>query len=290
MCRPYRLRPSLLATLAAGQGDREVFGLTKLDNALYVIYRKSDTINVYTAQQPYTQLRSIHVNGLKIPTALRPALSTTACMLLTMGVAGSGKWRSITLQSSGLRSKIRCPCLWRRMDALCCCWRLMYSAAENTARVTVEWKCTMQLASDWQSSNCQTALLTRITSYKQPTSLSLFVTETETELNRVCEVNNEGNIVTSYGGSRGSGLGQLDAPAHIVLDSEERVIVADCANRRVLLLSRQLDIQRVLLSWSRDYPGRLHYDTVTSQLMVGMQSGRVEIYRLQWNFTAMDQS
>ena len=167
----------------------------------------------------------------------------------------------------------------------------MYKAVEALEHGVVEWKCTVQLASDWQSSNCQTALLTLSTSYKQPTSLSLFLTEiTCTELNRVCEVNNEGNIVTSYGGSRGSGLGQLDAPVHIVLDSEERVLVADSGNRRVLLLSRQLDIQRVLLSWSRDFPWRLHYDKDTTQLMVGMESGRVEIYRLQWNFMAMDQS
>jgi len=105
----------------------------------------------------------------------------------------------------------------------------------------------------------------------------------DTQQNRVCEVNNEGIIVASYGGPPGSGLRQLHLPVHLALDNKERVIVADCFNQRVLLLDRRLNIQRVLLSWStesRDAPLRLVCDSDKSQLLVGLYSGRTEIYKL----------
>jgi hypothetical protein len=93
-------------------------------------------------------------------------------------------------------------------------------------------------------------------------------------------VNNEGVVVKSYGGSRGRELGQLNWPAHVALDSEERVFVADCDNDRVLLLEKQLNFQRVLLTWSGDRPCRLFCDRQTTQLMIGLKSGQVDIFSL----------
>ena len=58
MCRPYRLRPSLLTTFTSQQ-VRPVAGLTELDNKLYVVYQRSDTINVFTTEQPYIQFRRL---------------------------------------------------------------------------------------------------------------------------------------------------------------------------------------------------------------------------------------
>jgi DNA-binding beta-propeller fold protein YncE len=102
-------------------------------------------------------------------------------------------------------------------------------------------------------------------------------------LHQVCEVNNAGVIVKSYGGSRGNKLKHLNWPAHVALDSEKRVFVADSGNDRVLLLDKQLNIQRVLLTWSRDRrPCRLFCDggRETTQLIVGLDSGQVEVFRL----------
>ena len=104
-----------------------------------------------------------------------------------------------------------------------------------------------------------------------------------TELNRVCEVNNEGNIIATFGGSRGSGIGQLATPLCIALDSEGRVLVVDTDNRRVVLLNKQLNTQlRVLVSWNNNwYPHCILYDKDTGQLIVGFcQNGQVDIYSL----------
>jgi hypothetical protein len=106
--------------------------------------------------------------------------------------------------------------------------------------------------------------------------------ERDTDLHRVCEVNNEGVTVKSYGGLRGSDLGHLDWPRYIALDREERVFVADYGNGRILLLDKQLNIERVLLTLSHDRgPWRPFYDLVTTQLMVGLLSGQVKIFSLK---------
>jgi hypothetical protein len=102
-----------------------------------------------------------------------------------------------------------------------------------------------------------------------------------TELNRVCEVNSAGDIVKSYGGSRGSQLGQLYMPIHVALDSNEHIVVADAGNQRVVLFDRQLNTECNLLSWTDDGPWRLIFDTETAELAVGLQSGLVEIYNLR---------
>jgi hypothetical protein len=87
VCRPYRPRPSLLATFDDGpvresEGESvrsQVLGLTTLDNKLFVVYFESATIYVYTRHSPYTQLTNIHVNGLKQPTDIA-ACSINSCL------------------------------------------------------------------------------------------------------------------------------------------------------------------------------------------------------------------
>jgi len=101
------------------------------------------------------------------------------------------------------------------------------------------------------------------------------------EMNRVCEVDMTGRMLKAFGSSPGEGVGQ---PGHVSLDDEERIIVADRLNNRVLLLTKQLMLQRVLVTWpvsddARD-PVRLHYDSQSGQLLVGLATGHVDIYKL----------
>jgi len=104
------------------------------------------------------------------------------------------------------------------------------------------------------------------------------------EMNRVCEVDMTGRMLKAFGSSPGEGVGQLKGPGHLSLDDEERIIVADFLNHRVLLLTKQLMLQRVLVTWphSDDVRGpvSLHYDSQSGQLLVGLLSGHVDIYKL----------
>ena len=61
-------------------------------------------------------------------------------------------------------------------------------------------------------------------------------------------------------------------PSHLSLDSEGRVLVADCLNHRILLLNIELQLQRVLIDTNPQLklggPERLCYDELSSRLYV----------------------
>jgi len=97
-----------------------------------------------------------------------------------------------------------------------------------------------------------------------------------------------GRMLKAFGSAPGEGVGQLNWPCHVSLVDEERIIVADYFNNRVLLLNRELMLQRVLVKWRRPQsrgdvgrPLRLHYDSHSGRLLVGLGSGHLDIYQLR---------
>jgi len=68
-------------------------------------------------------------------------------------------------------------------------------------------------------------------------------------VNRVCKISADGrHIIKSHGGQPGSDIGQYDEPAHLAVDNNEFVFVADRRNSRVTLLSPTLDYVRQVVS------------------------------------------
>ena len=60
-------------------------------------------------------------------------------------------------------------------------------------------------------------------------------------LHRVCVVGDDGKVTRSYGGQRGSDVGQLNGPCHLAVDKDSQFIfVADHSNAKVVLLSPTL--------------------------------------------------
>ena len=75
----------------------------------------------------------------------------------------------------------------------------------------------------------------------------------------------DGQVLATYS--------DVDGPEHLSIDSEGRVLVADCLNDRILLLSRQLGLERVIIDKTNSqvklrWPVRLSYNELTSQLYV----------------------
>jgi len=62
----------------------------------------------------------------------------------------------------------------------------------------------------------------------------------ETDERQVCIIDTSGHIVQSYGGPRGSDIGQMKTPRHLIVDTHGHVMVADPRNNRVELLSPTL--------------------------------------------------
>jgi len=77
----------------------------------------------------------------------------------------------------------------------------------------------------------------------------------------------------------------LSRPHHLSSDSEGRVLVADCDNDRIILLSSGLQLQRVLIDRSSQvglrWPYRLCYNELTSQLYVLHYSDVVSLFNLR---------
>ena len=87
-------------------------------------------------------------------------------------------------------------------------------------------------------------------------------------LHRVCLVDVKGRVTRSYGGQRGSGVGQLNFPCHLAVDEDSQFIfVADWLNGRVVMLSPTLEFVR---HFSKGVPGprRLYFHQKTRRLFV----------------------
>ena len=75
---------------------------------------------------------------------------------------------------------------------------------------------------------------------------------------------------------------------HVTSLNDEEIVVADTHNDRLLLLNQQLMLQQVLVTWhpqsrSEDAcgPFRLHCDSPSGRLLVGLANGHLDIYQLR---------
>jgi len=270
--------------------QRAVVGVTTLNNKIFVVYRKLPFIVVYMSQQPYTRLPNISVNGLKSPYDIAAGSS---CLYLS-DVGSVAIWRVKAADSkvdqwlSGVRAVSVSVTSEEKLVLL-----VGVDGQGSLAERNSTWYCEIQIYSrgavketviklsrDIVSPNCvvMTTRKTFIVSYGWPWH----------EMNRVCEVDMTGRMLKAFGSAPGEDVGQLNTPWRLSLDDEERVIVADAFNNRVLLLNKQLMLQRVLVTWhprpdSHDarHPTRLHYDSHSGRLLVGLNDGHLDIYQLR---------
>ena len=61
------------------------------------------------------------------------------------------------------------------------------------------------------------------------------------DLHRVCLIDNRGNLIKSFGSTKGSGNANLSHPYRLVVDRNGSILVADYMNNRVVLLNKQLE-------------------------------------------------
>jgi len=269
---------------------RDVTGVTTLNDKIFVIHNELPFIVVYMSQQPYTRLPNISINGLKSPYDIAAGSSC----LYVCDPGSIAIWRVKAADS--------------KVDQ----WLSGLAAA--SVSVTSEEKLVLMVAVERQgraaernanyrgeiwiySAGAVKETVTKLSPYITA-PLCVVMTTRKTfiisygcrshEMNRVCEVDMTGRMLKAFGSSRGKGVGQLKIPWCVSLDDEERIIVIDMGNNRVLLLTKQLMFQRVLVTWhprphSDDacHPFRLHYDRQSGQLLVGLHTGHLDIYQLR---------
>ena len=94
----------------------------------------------------------------------------------------------------------------------------------------------------------------------------------------MCVVGDDGKVTRSYGGQRGSEVGQLHCPRYLAVDNDSQsIFVADEINCRVVLLSPTLEFVRSIDGLSR--PQRLYFHQTTQRLFIGHE-GDVTIIQL----------
>jgi len=263
--------------------------VTTLNDKIFVVYDELPFIVVYMSHEPYTRLPNISINGLQYPYDIAAGSS---CLYVSDPLS-EVIWRVKAADSkvdqwlSGLGAMSVSVTSEEKLVLLVAV-DLQGSVEERTLNYVCEiqiysagavHETVIKLSPDITTPHCvvMTTRKTFIVSYGKEWH----------EKNRVCEVDMTGRMLKAFGSSPGEGVGQLNSPWRVSLDDEERIIVADCHNHRVLLLTKQLMLQRVLVTWhpqphivDAGGPGSLHYDSQSGQLLVGLYTGHVDIYKL----------
>jgi len=93
---------------------------------------------------------------------------------------------------------------------------------------------------------------------------------------QVSEVSTECQVLRQFSGS-------LSSPAHIAVDRQGNIFVADCGYCRILLLGAQLALRRVVIDEHQlndRWPSRLCYTEQSGQLLVGFRDGSVAVFHM----------
>ena len=69
-------------------------------------------------------------------------------------------------------------------------------------------------------------------------------------LHRVCLIDNQGNLIKSFGSTPGSGNANLTSPYRLVVDRNGFILVADHSNSRVVLLNKQLEYVKDIIQFN----------------------------------------
>ena len=287
-CSPHRYRVGPVTQLKYKE-RRAVAGVTTMNNKIFVVCRKLPFIVVYMSQEPYTQLPNIPINGLKNPQDIAAGsrflyVNDPRSRAIWQVKEDDGKvhqWISrVRAASVSVTSEEKLVVL------------VAVDIRGNVKERNKTWRGEIRIYSPDAVREAFIKLSRDIT-----TPLCVLMTTRKTfivsyglewhEMNRVCEVDMTGRMLKAFGSAPGKDVDQLSTPWRASLDDEERIIVADTQNHRVLLLNEQLMLRRVLLTWypqsssNARGPHRLHYDISSGRLLVGLRKGPLEVYKLR---------
>jgi len=244
------------------QGDG-VWGVTTLDNVIYVLRRKEmEQIAAYYADS-YRLQKKFSVPGL------RGAYGIVACPLYQCLYA-SGYCDSCVHRVALINDTVTS---WPVYDT----YRSLSVTDTHSVLVTcIDVRKIKEFGTGGKLLR-QIQLPDHVVSPRHAIQLSSgeFIVchgRTDDPVQRVCLIDSNGHVVKSYGGPKGSGTQQVDVPAHLAVDRNGFVFVADLNNDRVLLLSPALTFVREVLSreqlkWS---PLRMWLDHDRYRLYVGV--------------------
>ena len=249
-----------------------VWGITTLKNLIYVLrVKESEQIAVYDADSTYRLQRKITVG------CVRGGGDIAACQYFQcLYVCGADDQylHKVTLLNDNVTN-------WRVNDNSC------FLSVTDTHSVLVtckEVRKIKEFSTDGELLR-QIQLPQDVVSPCHTIQLSSgeFIVchgDNDDPVHRVCLIGSDGHVIMSYGRPLGSGAQQMDVPAHLAVDRNGFVFVADAGNDRVLLLSPALTFVREVLSreqlkWR---PLRLWLDSDRRRLYVAVNKWEGDKY------------
>lgn len=289
--QPFRAFPRKLPSLPCDDDcrSRDVFGLAKVGDLIYVVRRHMPKISIYRTSSPYEHVRDIELESSSLLT----------CLI----ASESGKYLF-------LADKME-RCVWS-VEA---CHYDKHQTKKMTHSIkkliSLRGKITVQSLSVVPGDESLAVLISNETdlgdSWKNAVQLYKFNNdESVTGKKRVTTPDNawcicctKETIVIGYGNenqpSEYSGVQEMDynggvlrrykgfIPQSIHRDGESGTLyVADPRNRKILMLNAKFELKRVLLEWSDadKQPVSICNDRITSKLFVGFSCGEVDVYKI----------
>ena len=263
-----------------------VWGIACLDDNIFVLsFSPSDRIKVFEDHEPYHQIREIRVEGFGWPRDLisceeTKQLYVSDCHNGCIWQIGLNTRRFLTTSEYGPHT------LSQRHQ------QLTVTPVEGNALYVYHVR--------WGELVRRVPLPEHVEAYHavETSAGTFFVCQTgrgwptNTQHDKVVEVDHNGKLLREYGGQRGDGLQQLNSPCYLLFLSENsddnggRLLVADRVNSRVVELNpRTLEFVQILLDVRRDKlsgePWRLRYDERNEELFVGQSAGGIVAYSLE---------
>jgi len=255
----------MLHTLPDGE---PVWGVTSLDNLLYVLRQRSEEIEVYD-KDSYKLQRSITVPELIVGNHMIACVHNRCAYI--SDIADTNK----CIHRVGLPHGVDVT-NWPVNDIPLC---LSVTDTHSVLVTCREVRKIKELTTDGKLLR-QIQLSEDVVSPWHTIQLSSgeFVVchgDVDDPLHRVCLIGSDGRVVKSYGGPVGSGTQQMNVPAHLAVDRNGFVFVADLINQRVLLLSPALTFVREVVSREqlKCWPLRLSLDSDRRRLYVAVNGG-----------------
>jgi len=260
-------RPTLLHVMPK---NGYITGMTALDQEIYVVRGSAREVDVYNADN-FILKRKLNIIGSKSLVAVVACVHNNCLYISDVGrhVIYHYDLRSNTLVNE-----------WS-VDGEC--WGLSQTRTSSLL-VTLGDKTRIQ---EYRSDGHYIREISLDSSIERPQhcvqlSFERFVVshgDYSTDQRQLSIVDKHGRIIQSYGGSKGSSVGQMKGPRDILVDKHDNILVADRFNMRIELLSPTLthlgyiDIPRYELC----SPWALHLDEENRRLYVGEWGGRGEL-------------
>jgi len=248
----------------------DVYGVTQLHDVVYIVCQLSSTIVRFNATT-HERLTDIDVKDLREPWDIVACEQTSQLYVADLHVC---VWR---VSADGADIK-----LWWTVSATDMFGPTSLSASSTRLLVTSRGtKQLMQLDSLGDELR-RVQLPDNMAPWhavESPTT-TFIISHSGTRLyqNQISEVNEDGQVLRQFPGSR---LSPLGLTRHIAIDSHGSVLVADFRNRRILLLDAQLRFRQVIIDehqLNNRLPWHLCYREPTGQLLVGLYTTNVSVF------------